>query len=148
MPRYQQWKKYLCYSQDNLDRVKKLWVVRKVFSTTKDLFIQKRVSLKAILEEDDILLIYLASKRTRPNISELIIGIRYALRVGGKGTRVVKQRQLDSCKVSPASKYRRRVIVLDRHYRFHLTSRRCRRFGSNVSLNGQSFVFKTTKKLT
>lgn len=106
MPRYHQWKKYLCYSQDNLDRVKKLWVIRKVFSTAKDLFIQKRVSLKAI--EEDILLIYLASKRTRLNISVLIIGIRYALRVGGKGMRVVKQRQLDSCKVSPTSKYRRR----------------------------------------
>lgn len=106
MPRYQQWKKYMCYSQDNLDRVKKLWVVRKVFSTAKYLLIQKRVSLKAI--EEDILLIYLVSKRTRLNISVLIIGIRYALRVGGKGMRVVKQRQLDSCKVSPTSKYRRR----------------------------------------
>lgn len=53
------------------------------------------------------MLICLASKRTRLNISELIVGIRYALRVGGKGERVVKQRQLDSCKVSPASKYGR-----------------------------------------
>lgn len=72
------------------------------------MFIQKRVSLKAI--EEDILFIYLATKRTRLNVSELarIVGIRYALRVGGKGMRVVKQRQLHSYKVSPTSKYRRR----------------------------------------
>lgn len=72
----------------------------------KTLLYKQRVSLEAI--EEDILYIYAGSKQTRLDISEFVIGIRYALMAKGKGRRVVKQRQLGSCEVSPTRQSSRR----------------------------------------